>query len=81
MNKLNNAQLELREMDELANSGWALKLKMKGLAKLLVICRLTPSSMEKMKNSAIFFCLKRVKAFKPRASIMVFFSLPTLTGQ
>ena len=53
---------------------------MKGLAKPLVICKLTPSNIEKMKNAAIFFCLKSVKARKPNASTKLFFSPPCDTG-
>ena len=53
---------------------------MNGLANPLVIWSETPSSIEKMKKSAIFFCLKSAKARSPRASVSVFFSLPRLTG-
>ena len=51
-----------------ANSGAAAKLPKNGVAKPLVICRLTPRHIQKIKNNAIFFSLKSVKAFRPNAS-------------
>ena len=53
---------------------------MNGLANPLVICNETPSNMEKMKNKAIFFCLKSVKARNPNASTRLFFSPLRSTG-
>ena len=53
---------------------------MKGLANPFVICSETPNSIEKMKNSAIFFCLKSVKARSPRASTRDLRSAERLTG-
>ena len=50
------------------NSGAAEKLPRNGVAKPLVICRLTPRNIQKMKNKAIFFCLNSAKAFNPSAS-------------
>ena len=64
----------------LAYSGMSLKLVMKGLAYPLVICRLTPSSIEKMKNMAILCCLKSLKASSPNASTTDFDSPRGLTG-
>lgn len=63
-----------------AYSGMSRKLVMKGFAKPLVICSETPSSIEKMKNRAIFFCLKSVKARSPRASTRLLRSAERLTG-
>jgi len=48
-----------------------LKLVINGVAYPLVTCSDMPSSAEKMKNSAIFFCLNRRKAFSPRLSATV----------
>ena len=56
------------------------KLKMNGLAKLLVICRLTPSSMEKIKNIAMRLSLNKVKAFRPNASTKLLRSAVSLVG-
>ena len=47
----------------------------KGLAKLLVICRLTPNNMEKMKKIAIRFCLNKANARNPNASTKLFCSV------
>ena len=63
-----------------ANSGMSRKEVMKGLAKPLVIWSETPRSIEKMKKSAIFFCLKRVKARSPSASTRLLRSPERLTG-
>ena len=57
-----------------ANSGISLKEVMKGLAYPFVICKLTPSNMEKMKNTAILRCLNRRKASSPSPSTMLRFS-------
>ena len=46
----------------------ALKLVINGLAKPLVICKDTPSSIEKMKNTAILRFLKSRNALSPNAS-------------
>ena len=62
------------------NSARLPKSARKGLAKPLVICRATPSSIEKMKKMAIFLCLKRVKARRPMASTRDFFSDERFTG-
>lgn len=61
--------------------GMSLKEVIKGLAKPLVICRLTPRSIEKQKKMAIFFCLSRAKARSPSASATDFFSPLLTTGQ
>ena len=64
-----------------AYSGILAKLLRKGLANPLVICKATPISTEKTKNKAIFRCLNKVKAFRPRASTKDFFSCFRVTGQ
>ena len=53
---------------ESAYCGMSLKLAMNGLAYPFVICKETPSSIEKMKNTAIFLSLNKLKAFSPSAS-------------
>ncbi len=53
---------------------------MNGLAKPLVICNDTPSSIEKMKNIAMRLSLKSVKALNPRASIIPFLFAEASTG-
>src|SRR3712207_7956327 len=52
----------------LAYSGIALNEVIKGLAKPLVICKLTPSNIENIKKIAIFFCRNNVNALSPKAS-------------
>ena len=63
-----------------AYSGMLSKLVIKGLAKPLVICKLTPSSMEKKKKMAIFFCLNSEKARNPSWSAMLLRSVPLEVG-
>ena len=53
---------------------------MNGLAKPLVICRLTPNSMEKIKKMAMRFSLNREKARSPKASTKLLVSPLALTG-
>ena len=50
-----------------AYSATSLNDVINGLAYPFVICRLTPRSMEKMKNIAIFFFLNSRKESRPRA--------------
>ena len=45
--------------------GDPLKLVRNGVAKPLVTCSDIPKSIENMKNNAIFFCLKSLKASNP----------------
>ena len=57
----------------------ALKLVIKGPAKLFVTCRDIPNKAEKTKNNAILRDLKRLKASKPKTSIRdCFFSRLTI---
>ena len=51
-----------------------------GIANPLVICKETPSSMEKMKKTAIFFCLNSVKARKPVPLPMIWHCRPCWWG-
>ena len=63
-----------------ANSGIEAKLLMNGLAKPLVIWRLTPSIIEKTKKIAISLRLNKVNAFRPKASTKLFCSPPLDMG-
>ena len=63
-----------------AYSGTEAKLLINGLAKPLVICNATPSNTQKIKNTAIFCCLNRVKARKPNASTNDFLLVVLFTG-
>ena len=64
-----------------AYSGIAAKLLMNGFAKLFVICKLTPNSIEKIKNSAISLRLKSAKALSPKASAKLFLRPSLMMGQ
>ena len=63
-----------------AYCGMSRKLVMNGLAKPLVICSETPSSIEKTKKSAMRLCLNSVKARSPSASTRLFLFPARLTG-
>ena len=68
------ALLAAKDIDT-RESALPLKLVMKGPAKLFVTCRDMPSNAEKIKNRAIRFVLKSLKALKPSVSenVAVFF--------
>ena len=63
-----------------AYSGMLSKLVIKGFANPLVICKLTPNSIEKKKKMAIFFCLNSEKARSPNWSATLFRSVTPDVG-